>query len=224
MVKLPPVYDISHWKEVLDFNLITPKPIMMITKATEGIYLKDSKFIRFFDGMKKAGYHRGAYHFNRKFYSGVDQAKFFLNTIRSYIDDKTILILDVEEGGEKASELLDWFNYIYTYAPNNDVLLYSRRNILEAMNMTSSQKESFKKIKTWIAGYPYNPDLYESIPSFYIPDQTRFGEVVLWQYNEHGQIEGIQGDTDLNWISPEYIQTLGVSTKKHRVQIFIRKL
>src|SRR5690349_1313252 len=105
IIKKPISYDVSHWKEIADFSLINPKPFVMITKATEGTSITDSKFIRFMDGMKSIGCVRGCYHFNRKALSPLNQADFFCNTIRSHIDRETILILDVEEGGESAAAL-----------------------------------------------------------------------------------------------------------------------
>ena len=209
IIKLPAVYDISHWKEVADFNAISPRPVMMITKATEGTGFIDSKFVRFFAGMKQAGYLRGCYHFFRKAYSAATQAQFFVDIIKPHIDDNTILILDMEEGGESAAQVLAWFDHVRARLPRNHVLLYSRRNLLEALIMTATQKEAFRKIPVWVAGYPINPDQYTSVPNFYIPDQARFGAVVLWQYSDKGQVWGIQGDADLNWISDTYFQIIG---------------
>ena len=208
-IKLPACYDISHWKEVSDFNQISPRPFLMITKATEGTTIADSKFTRFMAGMKEAGYRRGCYHFHRKALSPLNQADFFCEFIGPHIDRNTLLILDVEEGGETAAALQTWFNAVASAYPFNRVLLYSRRDILEKMLMTAAQKEFFKKIDIWAAGYPNDPDKYDYVPSMYMPDPSRFGPVALWQYSAHGAVEGIVGDVDLNWISPAYYQLLG---------------
>jgi hypothetical protein len=88
-------------------------------------------------------------------------------------------------------------------------MLYSRRNILEQIFMTAPEKDYFRRIPVWVAGYPNTPDNYDEIPSFYIPDQTRFGAPMLWQYSEAGVVCGIVGDVDLNWISPTFTQILG---------------
>jgi lysozyme len=181
----------------------------MITKATEGTSITDSKFIRFMDGMKQAGYVRGCYHFHRKALSPLNQADFFCKTIKPYIDRDTLLILDVEEGGESAAALQTWFNAVRAAYPQNRTLLYSRRDILEQMLMTAGQKEFFQKIPVWAAGYPTYPDKYDYVPTMYMPDPSRFGAVVLWQYSAHGAVEGIVGDVDLNWIEPAYYRILG---------------
>lgn len=209
-IKLPACYDVSHWKEIPDFNLVNPKPILFITKASEGTSLIDDKFIRFAEGFMSIGCIRGFYHFNRKALDPYKQAHHFLSVISKIDILKTDrLILDVEEGGETASQLWAWFETVRRFGPDNELLLYSRKNILDLIRMTITEKDYFKKIKVWTAGYPYFPDLYNSIPSGYIPDQSKYGECVLWQYSSHGKVTGIVGDTDLNFIKPEYASTLG---------------
>jgi lysozyme len=209
IIKSPVCYDISHWKEVSDFNAISPRPYLMITKATESTWLRDSKFIRFFDGMKRAGYKRGCYHFHRKSADARAQALYFCNFIEPYIDDETILILDVEEGGETAEQLKVWFDVVRGIFPRNRLMLYSAKRILDPIVMTAAQREYFKGIPVWTAGYPFFPDELDTVPPVYIPDQSKFGAVVLWQYSEVGQVAGIEGDVDLNWISPTYQKLLG---------------
>jgi len=92
-----------------------------------------------------------------------------------------ILMLDVEEGGEKASQLWAWFHYVRSAFPNNICMLYSRKSVLDLIVMTQSERDYFKQIPVWTSGYPDNPDLLPSVPSWYIPDQTRWGQVLLWQ-------------------------------------------
>src|SRR3990172_481091 len=213
-IKLPPVYDVSHWKEIPDFKAISPRPILMITKATEaypelGYKDTDEKFIRFMTDMMEIECIRGAYHFFRKFADAKRQAEHFINII-SKIDilPTDILVLDVEEGGETASQLWVWFETVKRAYPNL-LMLYSRKNILDPIAMTYGEKEYFRKIPIWTAGYPYFPDLYSAVPASYIPDRSKFGPGGLWQYSSHGKVTGIIGDVDLNWISPEFQAVIG---------------
>lgn len=229
IIKSPPFYDVSHWKSIPDFYKVSPRPLLFGTKATEGTSLVDSKFVTFFDGMKSIGVHRLAYHFHRKALTAYDQARHFINTVRPYITQKDIIALDVEEGGETAAQLKKWFEYVMAEFPNNEYWIYSRKNLLDpismflklildetliqpalnSIQMTLAERDFFtKKTKTWVAGYPTNPDLYTSVPSFYIPDQTKWGPVAAWQYSAKGQITGIVGEVDLNWMSPQLIASL----------------
>lgn len=241
IIKQPPGYDTSHWKDIPDFTAIEPRPRIIITKATEGNAGIDSKFTTYYPAILAAGYARGCYHFHRKAAYNpkfpFTQAKHFCDTIQPYIQDDDILVLDVEEGGELAEMLVNWFAYVQNQYPNNRVMLYSRKNILDpipmymplvraiapryadamifgehplnAIEMTAEQRAVMRDIPTWPAGYPANPDLYDTIPSFYIPDQSKYGPPWMWQYSDKGSVKGISGDTDLDWLSAELLAILG---------------
>ena len=214
-IKSPACYDVSHWKEISDFTKVDPKPLLFITKASEaypgsGFNHTDEKFIPFMTGFQSIGCLRGAYHFFRKAFDAKRQADHFLSVIsKTDILSTDLLILDVEEGGEKASQLWVWFESVRALYPDNLLVLYSRANILNPIAMTVGEKVYFRKIWTWTAGYPFSPDLYSVCPSGYIPDQSKFGPVGLWQYSAHGAVTGIKGDVDLNWISPVFQAVIG---------------
>lgn len=228
-IKSPACFDVSHYKEILNFKLVSPKPVLFITKATEaypnsGYYHTDDKFIRFFKGMIEIGVIRGVYHFFRNKLDPTKQAQHFVNTI-SQVDilPTDLLILDVEEYGNKASQLWAWFEYVKKAFPNNRLVLYSRRDILNQMVMTQGERDYFKQMFIWTAGYPYLPDIFSKVPISYVPDQTKFGKVVLWQYSEKGVVQGIQGAVDLNWIEPNFYSTLGDNTMAEEVISFTGK-
>ena len=233
IIKLPCFMDVSHWKEIEDFTKVSPRPLLFGTKATEGTNLVDGKFVRFFAGMNQIGVRRLCYHFHRKAYTPSTQAQFFVNAIKPHITELDILALDVEEGGETAAQLRAWCEYVMAALPRNPLWIYSRKNILEAIptfianlfpkladrmsaghsaldtiQMTLAEREFFRQIPTWIAGYPLNPDLYDRTPSFYVPDQTRWGPTYAWQYSPKGQVAGIQGDVDLNYLDPVAVALL----------------
>jgi hypothetical protein len=181
----------------------------MTTIKAPAAYDTDSKFERFACGMMEIGCIRGFYHFNRKALDAKRQAAHFLDVIsRIDIRPTDLLILDVEEGGEKASGLWAWFEAARrAYA--NTLVLYSRANILNPIVMTAGEREYFRQIWTWPAGYPFFPDLYSVCPPGYIPDQSKFGPVGMWQYSSHGKVTGIEGDVDLNWIAPAFLAQIG---------------
>lgn len=207
-IKQPVCYDTSHWKIVPDFALVFPPPLLVFTKATEGLTMVDATFSRYFADLMQDGIARGAYHFFRKAVDAYKQAKHFCDTVRSQITDADILVLDAEEGGEKASQLWAWFDHARRQFPNNQFLLYSRKNILDPIVMTQAEKDYFKQIPVWTAGYPTFPDLFSKPPAGYIPDQSKFGPVWVWQYSSHGKIEGISGDVDCNWLDPIFAAML----------------
>ena len=211
-IKTPVVYDTSHWRTVPNFADVRPFPFLVITKATEGASYIDPTFTRYFADLKQDGIHRGAFHFHRKAVNAATQAQHFCNTIRPHVTDADLLILDVEEGGETAAQLKTWLEYCIAQFPTNLFLIYSRKNLLDAIPMTTAQKDFFKQIPVWAAGYPGDPDAYNSVPSFYIPDQTKYGKPYLWQYTDRGIVQGIDPNTvDCNWIDPILVALLGES-------------
>lgn len=208
IIKSPPVYDTSHWKLIPDFSLINPRPVLMLTKATESVSYVDQTFVKYFEGMRNNGIARGCFHFFRKNSNVMSQAAHFIQTVKPHVTDKDILVLDVEEGGETASQLWSWLYETRRAFPNNQFMIYSRKNVLDAIVMTPAEKDYFKQIPVWTAGYPYFPDLFATPPAGYIPDQSKYGPVWLWQYSSSGVVSGISGDVDLNWINPVFYELI----------------
>ena len=199
-IKIPIEYDLSHWANVLTWTGMNPRPVSVYTKATEATNYKDPTMPSYMAGMKSIGARRGVYHFNRKAYDPTTQAKWFCDYVRPYIDKQTRLILDVEEYGTSAQGIVTWFEYVLGQFPENPVALYGRAEQLNQITMNASQKAFMKTIPTLAAGYPTYPNNYDTIPTAYIPDQTKFGKPTDWQYSDAGQVEGIDGAVDLNLV------------------------
>lgn len=200
IIKKPVKYDLSHWEKVLTWTGMNPRPVDVYTKATEGTNYQDPTFPEYMAGMLSIGAKRGAYHFNRKAYDPIAQAKWFLAYVKPYIDVNTRLILDVEENDTPADTMVKWFEYVISQRPNNPVALYGRAEQLNRITMNASQRAFMKTIPVIVAGYPTYPNSFDTIPAAYIPDQTKYGKVTDWQYSELGSVEGIDGDVDLNMI------------------------
>lgn len=213
-VKLPAAYDVSHYVKLMDIFAVAPKPSLFITKASEAYpgsiyYPDDDKFVSYATLFMLLHVRRGFYHFFRVLLDPFRQANHFINTL-SKIDvlPSDILILDVEEQKCKASQMWTFFEAVRKVYPNNLLLLYSRKELLDQIVMTYSEAEYFKKIKIWAAGYPFSPDVFNAIPVGYMPTRDKYGETVLWQYGKQ-VLPGIIGDVDLNLPSPEFAKELG---------------
>jgi len=208
IIKSPPGFDTSHYETIADFSALSPKPMVVITKATESTNYVDPTFSNYMHGIQTAGYRRGCYHFFRNAYSSVTQATHFINTVKNVIDDKDIIVLDVEESGTSAAQIISWFQNVMAVYPNNLYMIYSRKNILDPISVSAAQASFLKLIKVWTAGYPTYPDSYSYPPASYIPDQTKWGPVWMWQYSKKGVVSGVVGNIDLNWLSPQLIDWL----------------
>lgn len=212
-VKMPPFYDISHWITVNNWAAINPKPLLMGTKATEADDYKDPTFPEYFGKMRTVvGCRRLAYHFFRKNVDAVRQANWFVDYITPYITVDDVLALDFEEGGETAPQLWAFLNRVKQRRPNNLIIIYSRKNLMDPIVMTESEKAFFKTFPTWPAGYPTDPDPYTTTPPGYIPDQSKWGPCWAWQYSDDGVVQGFEGNNiDLNLLEPAFIKWLGGS-------------
>lgn len=212
-VKLPPFYDISHWKIVTNWDGISPAPLLMGTKATQGTSYKDPTFIEYFQNFKtRVHCRRLAYHFFEKTMDAVKQANWFCDFIAPYVTDEDILCLDFEQGGETASQLWAFVDRTQTRFPNNLIAFYSRKNIVDPISMTAAEKEFFQSFPFWTAGYPNDYSAYTTTPAGYIPDQSKWGPVWFWQYTDQGPVQGIEGGADSNLIEPDAIEWLGAPT------------
>ena len=208
IIKSPACYDVSHWDGAINWASVSPRPLLVICKATEGTFYVDNTFAPNMAGLAANGIKRGVYHFHRKLNDPILQAKLFCNTVRGIITPDDYIVLDVEEGGEDAADLKAWFTFVRAQFPN-PFILYSRKNILDPIGMTLEQAVYFKQIPVWTAGYPLNPDTVNAPLPDYIPVQTKFGPVRMWQYTQKGRVTGINASVDINWLAPEFVKELG---------------
>jgi GH25 family lysozyme M1 (1,4-beta-N-acetylmuramidase) len=213
-IKLPAAYDTSHWKVVPDFAKVEPRPRLVFTKATEAYpgtpfrNITDPTFEPYFKDLQQDGILRGAFHFHRKAYNPILQAVHFIRVVSPFIQPDDLIALDLEEGGETAAQIIIWLDAVEAVLRNR-ILIYGRKNLLDPIPMTTVQAARLKRYPTWIAGYPYFPDLYSEIPSWYVPNPNKWGRVAIWQYTDSGRVQGIEGDTDCNWLAPWFLAELG---------------
>ena len=209
-IKVPPFYDFSHWTVVSDWDAIHPRPLLLATKATESTDYRDPTFHDYFANCTNIlGCRRAAFHFFRKATNPVQQADWFIDYISPSITNKDILVLDFEEGGETASQLWAFLDRVQQRRPTNQLMIYSRKNLMDPISMTEAEKTFFKKIPSWPAGYPNDPDAYSTTPNFYIPDQAKWGPVWAWQYSSSGSLPGVDSEVDCNLMEPALIDWLG---------------
>jgi len=194
---------------------ITPMPDFVICKASERLF-NDYTFDSNWRQLGEKGILRGAYHFFRHLSPTADQAKFFVSTIKNAggVKPGDKLFLDLEEEGFLSATATMDFIWNVQQALGIRPIIYSRCLLLNALSfskLTSAQKTYMKEVPLWIAGTfddANEVDEYTSIPKMFIPDQTRWGKVVLWQYgldvNPVGMMSGLPGGLDFDWIDPEF--------------------
>jgi len=212
IIKSPACYDVAgSYQKIADWGKVNPRPLFVVCKATEGNFYRDAYFKINFAGLAVNGIKRGAYHFFRKAINSTTQANYFCDYVRDTLRPDDYIILDMEEGGETIAQIFAWFDGIEAQYLN-EIILYSNKSKIDALaaQCTPEQLARLRSYKTWIAGYPANPDLYASIPAGYIP--TGF-TVWMWQYSSSAHPDGIVATSvDVNWLAPEFIAKLEGAT------------
>jgi len=147
------------WQKVVDGGLVQ----FAVAKATErkGV---DPRFKDNWDGIKKVGLLRGAYHFARTNRTFVEEAEHFLKSIGS-VEAEDVLVLDIEESTIKNLEfttwVLGWLEYvekksgkipfIYTYGPFWET--HVGKPSLEVV-------AKFQEYPLWLAAYTKDPEKF----------------------------------------------------------------
>lgn len=233
-IKYPMGWDVAynncntHWDPILgdvftppDWSAgITPYPDFVICKASQALF-DDFTFASNWQQLGAKGTCRGAYHFYQDYKTPGAQANYFVQTINDAggVRDGDVLVMDWEEEGKMSlKKIIDfiWNIRRLTGIAPERTPLYSRKLLLGELNfdtLNQSEKDYIKTIPLWIAGTFNDPDQvdeYDSIPSFFIPDQSKWGPVVMWQYgldvNPAGMVSGFPGGLDFDWISPAYFE------------------
>lgn len=177
--------DVSHYQKVIDWKTVAKDKKVHFTfiKATEGVNYKDSTFQRNWEGAKKAGLIRGAYHFFRPNVSVEWQIKNFTQQVQLEKGDLPP-VLDIEDFKNVSMPVLIervrlWLTFIedhYKIRP----IIYSSVRVYQ-----QSLQAAFPDYSVWIARYNKEE-----------PPQSI--DWLFWQYSDHTSMNGIAGNVDKN--------------------------
>ena len=235
--KIPLMIDVSHWEPDIRWQELSPRPAIVITKASEGKSWTDPSFISHWNGSKSIGAHTGAYHF------------FHINDIEGQVQNYLAQMAKVgafqwiSGWTEKVSPILDMeytpaatlpknrrpkgyveplrgtalANQIHAWLVRAEALTGRRPEIygratgwaytFDALGRPPSWAKYYR---VWVAGYPDRPDEFDTLPDVYMP--KGFERWIAWQYSEAGILKGVPYDgVDLNLINPAWLAELGVT-------------
>lgn len=181
--------DVSHyqgrinWDSVQNGRLSFPLHFVFV-RATAGKNGKDSAFKTNWREAKQRGFIRGAYHYYRPDENSLEQAEYFIKTVKLAKGDLPP-VLDIEQlpRGQSVERLklglkrwLDRAEEHYGVRP----ILYSGESYYNDF-----LKKEFAEYDMWIANYSFFADEIK-------PDW------LFWQFTDKGTISGIDGDVDVN--------------------------
>jgi|SRR5216684_5844252 len=196
----------------------------IIHKASQGLNWKDPKFVQRVGDAHAAGLLCGAYHYLDAS-DAIKQASNFLESIARIGDiakGNFLIAADYEKSADgnhpALHQLQDFMAYVDKNVPGTLCVLYSGDLIRETLKPVVGGHVSadmigvsdfFRQHRLWLA--EYGP--HENIPWPWsetvspvresINDRAVFENTGawLWQFNGHGRMPKIIGDTDLNYYS-----------------------
>ena len=182
--------DISTYQGDVDWATVANQGILYaFAKATEGASSTDPSFTRNWTSMKTFGIVRGAYHFFRPGKDPIVQANNFLQLVKTLeaSDLPAVLDLEVLDGLDAITVInsaLKWVTTVET-ATGRKPIVYTYPAFWEDKLGNPTQ---FANYPLWIANFGTRTP--------FVPSAWR--NWAFHQYSESGQLQGIQGNVDLN--------------------------
>lgn len=172
------------WEQVKDMNVEDIRLSFSFIKATEGIGNLDPRFKRNWVQAKRAGIHRGAYHFFIASKDGRMQAEHFIRQVNLESGDLPP-VLDIEQVNGTSSETIrkearEWLDIVeqhYGVRPviYTNVDFYNRH-----------LGSAFDDYPLWVAHY-------------YQQKEPRIKRGwIFWQHSDEGRVNGITSPVDFN--------------------------
>jgi GH25 family lysozyme M1 (1,4-beta-N-acetylmuramidase) len=212
-----PVIDLSSWNGTVDFKKVSNAGCSAAwIKITEGHTHQNPGFQKKFDDARKENFLVGAYHFGRPDTHEDDpndwerEANNFLLQLEKagcHCGD-LVPVLDLEKGMKtddnyNVNWCLNWLELVGNET-NTKPLIYSARWAWQLFVMRAEKdiQEKLANYPLWLASYndgiepERKVDLWESWS--------------VWQYTGSGDIDGVKGRCDLNWIAGEQLSKLRV--------------
>lgn len=181
--------DVSNHQGDINWDLVKNDHFkFVVIKATEGKDFLDKNFEKNWEGAKRIGLTRGAYHFFTFKSSGIEQARHFINTVPKEPGCLPPAI-DLEFGGnskkiplreELNKELQDFIREVRNHY-GVEPIIYALYNSYQEY-LTGRYQEN----PVWIRDILWHPKLKDG------------RDWVFWQYSNRGRVSGIKGFVDLN--------------------------
>lgn len=181
--------DVSHYQGKIDWNELQAAeedfPLHFIfIRATAGKDKTDKRFKKNWQHSKENGYLRGAYHYYRPDENSIAQADNFIKTVKLQKGDLPP-VLDIEKVPRKQGidslkvGLRRWLDKVEAHYGVQPII-YSGESFY-----TDFLKEEFNEYTFWIANYSFFEEAIKK-------------EWQFWQFTDKAQINGINGNVDVN--------------------------
>jgi lysozyme len=192
--------DVSHHNGTIDWEKAKADGIKFVMiKATEGVgykfvdYFRQNAPLALGNGIDVGAYHYGTFS---SVPEAIAQARYFESVIKDYkLTYPVALDLEENKAGASKKQLTDAAIAFVEYLENKGyfVLLYTGDNFLD----TQLEEERLKNYAWWIARYGAEPKNDEHI----------------WQYSSTSHVNGVIGNTDVNWAYRDFASEIANKNK-----------
>lgn len=172
------------------------KPVSFVfIKATEGCSMHDKNFRRHWKDAEKHGLRKGAYHFFRSSKSPELQARNFIRTVGKIAHDDLPPVLDIETIHSGCSHktlnerALKWLTAVEKHYGRKPIVYSSAYFIKDILS-----EEIKRNYHIWVAHYETD-----------MPGCDRWN---IWQFTDNAVVYGIDGFTDLNVCTQDFLKSL----------------
>ena len=179
--------DVARYQGDIDWQTVSKEKILFVyIKATEGKTYTDPKFHQNIKGAQKAGLKVGAYHFFRMTSGAREQFNHFYSQVSKYKLD-LIPMIDVEVPPKEVKSIpqvqdsLDVFINLVKQKYGKKPMIYGTQR---SYNTYCAPK--YNNLHLYIGRYGSNA-----------PEIIGKGSYSIWQYSEHGKVNGIPKAVDL---------------------------
>ncbi|WP_051540264.1 GH25 family lysozyme [Clostridium ihumii] len=177
--------DISNWQGDIDYSKVKASGIKVVyMKASEGNNYKDAFLEQNYSRAKEQGLKVGFYHFFRG--DALNEARYFVECIKNKVSD-CLLALDIEvdcgmDASKLTTECITFLKEVKRLTGKN-VVVYTYTSFAN-----SSLDSRLSKYPVWIAHYGVDTPGYNPIWTSWVG----------FQYSDKGQVNGVNGNCDVN--------------------------
>ncbi len=217
-LKTPVALDVSYWQGTVNWSQISPRPVLVMCKASEGVNTQDATFKGNWSNLKTLNIRRGAYHFFRL---GLDPAHQFDNYQKAITQAGGFQagdlppVLDVENLEAATPQLRQaapdaiksWLDRAQSFSGQTP-MIYTN---LYQWSLISGRNGKVPPAWTanyplWLAWFPDHPDHFSTPPATVMP--AGWTQWAIWQYAKDGRIDGLAVPVDLDILSDWFAQQL----------------
>jgi lysozyme len=212
-IKTPMVLDVSTWQGKVNWPQLSPRPVLVLCKASEGVNFLDPTFPDNWSALKALNIRRGAYHY---FHPELDVAKQFetyqkvVTRAGGFAGGDLPPVLDIEgmdglplrvrqTAATAIKSWLDKAEALYGRRP----MIYTSKYEWSLLGGAPAWSGAYP---LWVAWYPYEADRFGEPAPTVIPDGWK--QWAIWQYAKNGKLSGLQAQVDLNILSEWFAKQL----------------